>query len=53
MSDDDDVFEDTVKNPLKMPPKPHKPAKAGKEGGPKPAPRAGSEELHQRKDDAD
>jgi len=38
----DESFEATVKNLLKMP---HKPAKAEKDGdGPKPAPRAESEE---------
>ena len=43
---DTDKFEDTVKNLLKTPPKPHKPAKAEKDGdGPKPAPCAESEEL--------
>jgi len=45
MAQEDSMFEDTVKNLLKMPHKPHKPAKAEKDGdGPKPAPNAESEE---------
>ena len=37
MSDEDGRFEDTVKNLLKMPHKPHKPAKASEDVPPKKA----------------